>query len=208
MQWLWRAATAPQVSPLFSLAVFSRSVSSEKRGLPACWGVEWDGQKEIMEQQPTPQQLTTKKPSSSPGTRLCVTALSWTHTAEVSGSLTAFWSLLPAFAIKIILRRQPSVFAWLPLLFFFSYFFFFLDESSYQLIPYHQINQTMKSLGLPESKIGPIIHNHSVCIVTDNTALRGWPSKFDGKSPGRRKLLLRLKYLLKFFCVWNVFIWK
>jgi len=108
---------------MLTLALFSRSVSSEKRGLPACWGVEWGGQKEIMEQQPTPQQLTTKKPSSSPGTKLCVTALSWTHTAEVSGSLTAFWSLLPAFAIKIILRRQPSVFAWLPLLFFFLFLF-------------------------------------------------------------------------------------
>lgn len=86
------------------------------------------------------------------------------------------------------------------LCFFFSYFFFFLDESSYQLIPYHQINQTMKSLGLPESKIGPIIHNCSVCTVTDNTALRGWPSKLDGKSPGTRKLLPRLKYLWS-FCV-------
>lgn len=83
--------------------------------------------------------------------------------------------------------------------FFFPYFFFFLDESSYQLIPYHQINQTMKSLGLPESKIGPIIRNCSVCIVTDNTALRGWPSKLDGKSPGTKRLLPRLKYLLKFF---------
>lgn len=39
-------------------------------------------------------------------------------------------------------------------------FFFFLDESFYQPLPSHQIDQTMKSLGLPESKIGPIIHNH------------------------------------------------
>lgn len=89
---------------------------------------------------------------------------------------------------------------------FFSYFFFFLDESFYQLIPYHQIDQTMKSLGLPESEIGPIIHNHCVCLVTDNTPLRGWPSKYDGKSPGTRNLLPKQKYLLKFFgvCVLNL----
>lgn len=54
---------------------------------------------------------------------------------------------------------------------FFSPFLFFLDESFYQLIPYHQIDQTMKSLGLPESKIVPIIHNHCVCLVTDNIPL-------------------------------------
>lgn len=82
------------------------------------------------------------------------------------------------------------------LCFFFSQFLFFLDESFYQLIPYHQINQTMKSLGLPESKIGPIIHNHCVCIVTDNALPRGWPSEYDGKSPGTSNLLPKPKYLL------------
>lgn len=84
---------------------------------------------------------------------------------------------------------------------FFSYFFFFLDESFYQLVPYHQIDQTVKSLGLPVSKIGPIIHNHCVCLVTDNAPLGGWPSKCDGKSPGTRSLLPKQKYLLKFFGV-------
>lgn len=120
------------------------------------------------------------------------------HSAEISGSLMHLEALL-LLAIKIILRRQLCVFPWLLLLFFL--FLFFLDESFYQLVPYHQIDQTVKSLGLPASEIGPIIHNHRVCLVTDNAPLRGWPSKCDGKSPGTRNLLPKQKYLLKFFGV-------
>lgn len=105
-------------------------------------------------------------------------------------------------AIKIILRRQPCVFTWLPLLLFL--FLFFLDESFYQLIPYHQIDQTMKSLGLPESKIGPL-STTTVSALSLIIHHSGWPSKCDGKSPARRNLLPKQKYLLKFCCVWVFF---